>query len=255
MDLGFAQKNVLITGGTKNVGKGIARAFLEEGANVICTYKEDVEAAERAYEELKSKAKANLYMLQADACNEADVERTFAFCEEKFGFVDILVNNASRSGKKSCEIKDMTNEFWNEEVSGVFTPALLHTRQMCLRCLDGDRAGKILSISAAEGVKICSEAGRSAYGAANAGIDMFTRTLAYQMAPHNININSLQLGRVLAQEEDESEYRYISQHPKMGPLEKPASADDIGKIAAFLCSDYARYIVGANLDATGGLLL
>ena len=256
MELNLKNKNVLVTGGSRNLGKAIVKAYLAEGANVVFTWHKDAEAAAKTKEEFAGLAQGVFESFEADAMCEADVDRTFGFCEEKMGKIDILINNACESGKVKMLVQDMTPEFFNQEMFGAITPMYLHTRKLCVECLHEKRGCHIVNVSAREGVKIYSVPGLSAYAAGKAALIQYTRTLAYQMAPYGIIINGLIPGMVLDDENrDNPAYDYIHTTEKKEPLGVPATADEVAALAVYLGSDMAKYIVGANVDITGGNLL
>jgi len=256
MELNLKGKNVLITGGSKNLGKAIVKAYLDEGANVVFTWYHDKAKAKKTFEELAPFAQGFFADMRADALNEDDVNATFNFCYEKMGSVDVLINNACPSGKEKVLIQDMTDEFWDKEMFGAITPMYLHTRRLCVDCIEKKRKCHIVNVSAREGIKIFSVPGMSAFAAGKAGVIMYTRTLAYQMAPYGIIINGLIPGLVLDEESKaDSAYAHIANNKRPGPLKEPATAAEVAKLAVYLGSDVARYIVGSNVDITGGCLL
>ena len=256
MELSLKGKNVLVTGGSKNLGKAIVKEYLLEGANVVFTWHEDEDKAKETYAELKPLAKGFFADFKADAMKEADVDATFAFCYEKMGTIDILINNACPAGKETALIQDMTDEFWDKEMFGAIRPMYLHTRKLCVDCIEKERKCHIVNVSAREGVKIFSVPGMSAFASGKAGVIMYTRTLAYQMAPYGIIINGLIPGLVLDEESrKDPAYAYVLENKKPGPLKEPATAEEIAKLAVYLGSDLAKYVVGSNVDITGGCLL
>lgn len=256
MQLHLKGKNVLVTGGSKNIGKAIVRAYLQEGANVVFTWHSDEAAANATYDELCPLAQGYFAAHRADAMREEEVRATFDFCYEAMGGVDVLVNNACSAGRKKRAIQDITPEEWNGEVFAAILPMYLHTRMLCRDCITAKKPCHIINLSAAEGVKICSVPGTAPYAAAKAGIIMYTRTLAHQMAPYGITINGIIPGRVLDADLVGSEaYAHITGETRTGSLKDLADPAEIGAMAAYLGSDLAKHIIGANLDVTGGCLL
>jgi len=256
MDLRVENKNVLVTGGSKNLGKAIVKEFLLENANVVFTYCHDDDKAKATHEELARYSKNVFTYVKADAMDESRVRMSYEFCEERMGPVDILINNACQSVKRIAMVQDMTDEMWNEDLFGAILPMYLYTRMLCCECIENHRKCHIVNIGAREGNKIFSVPGMSAYASAKAGVMMYTRTLAYQMAPYGIIINGLVPGLALDEDaKSDPDYAHIFENKKMGPHGKPADAGDIAKLAVYLSSDYANYIVGANVDITGGNLL
>ena len=253
---GIKGKNVLVTGGSKNLGKAIVKAYLEQGANVVFTWHKDEEKALAACEELKPLAQGYFAQFRADAMIKEEVEATFAFCEENMGKVDILINNACETGKVKCEIKDMTPEFFNREMLGAIKPMYLHTRYLCVQCIHEGRPAHIVNISAREANKLFSTPGLAAFSAGKSGVQQYTRTLANQMAPYGIIINGLIPGLVLDEESaKDPEYAYIYDAAKKGPTGKVAPAEKVAELAVYLGSADADYIIGSNVDITGGCLL
>ena len=256
MELHLTGKNVLVTGGSKNIGKAIVKAYLAEGANVVFTWHCDEAAAAETYAELQPLARGYFAARRADAMQEAQVREILDFCYQAMGGVDILVNNACASGKQKRAIQDMTPEYWNHEMFGAILPMYLHTRMLCQDCMASKKPCHIINISAAEGVKICSVPGTAPYAAGKAGVIMYTRTLAHQMAPYGITINGIIPGRVLDPSLTGNEaYAYITGETRVGSLRDLTDPAEIGAMAAYLGSPLAKHIIGANLDVTGGCLL
>lgn len=256
MELNLHKKRVLVTGGSKNIGRAIVKAFLAEGADVVFTYCSDKNAADEAYASLKPLAKGFFAARRADAMEESEVNAVIDYCYSQMGGLDVLVNNACPSGRTKVLLEDMTAEHWNRELFGAITPMYLHTRRLCQDCITNGKTCHIINISAAEGVKICSVPGTAPYAAGKAGVIMYTRTLAHQMAPYGIVVNGIIPGRVLAQElADSQEYAHVTQETRVGSLKDLTDPEEIAAMAVYLSSGYAAHMIGANVDVSGGLLL
>lgn len=256
MKLNLHGKRVLVTGGSKNIGRAIVKAFLEEGAHVVFTYCSDKGAAEETYDALKPLAKGFFAAYRADAMEESEVDATIDYCYSQMGGVDVLINNACPSGKTKVLLKDMTAEHWNREMFGAITPMYLHTRRLCQDCITNGKTCHIVNISAAEGMKICSVPGTAPYAAGKAGVIMYTRTLAHQMAPYGIVINGIIPGRVVPPElAGSQEYAHITQEKRVGSLKDLTNPAEIAAMAVYLSSGCAAHMIGSNVDVSGGLLL
>ena len=192
-------KNAIITGGSRGLGKEIARSFLLEGASVaICARNGD--ELEAAYEELRGYAREGqaLFREKADVSDENDVKKFVGRCvgffgkADRFGKIDILVNNAGIHGSKNRigdDVFDLDN--WKNAIS----VNLLGTLHMCLSVvphMKENGRGKIINLSG--GGATSPMPGMSAYASSKAAVVRFTETIAIELSPHNIDVNAVAPG-------------------------------------------------------------
>jgi len=251
----YTDKVALVTGSSSGIGRGIAEALAAEGADVIINHLRDGENAESAAAAVRGLGRRVL-VHEADVAQREAVAGLFAATVAAFGHVDVVVANAAFS------IRELTVEAeWKnvEAVIGVAQFGVYHTCQMAAQQMirqqqAGHPGGKILVTGSILGQIPFPSSG--AYNMAKAAVNHFARTLAAELLPHRINVNVINPGWI----DTPGERRYSTEEDiasgaaKMpwGRLGTPA---DIGKAAAFLCSDDADYITGTALTVDGGYLL
>ncbi len=254
MDLGLKEKVAVVTGGARGIGRGIALTLAREGARVAVNYVNRADAAEEAVRLIREGG-GEAQAIQADVGVYADAERLVEEALERFGRIDILVNNAGVVTRHP--ILDVPLEEWDRVVRtnlyGCFHCSRLVGRNMVAR----GGGGKIVSISSIHGR--VAKAGMGPYCATKAAIDMFSKQLAVELAPHRINVNVVASGTIITEinlplyqstkPEDVEKRTAVLHRVPWGEIGQP---EDIGRAVAFLASDAARYITGAVLYVDGG---
>ncbi len=254
MDLQLKSKVALVTGAARGIGRGIALTLAQEGVRVAVNYANRADAAEEVLRLIRNGGGEAL-AVQADVGRHDHVERLVAATLEHFGRIDILVNNAGIVSRKP--ILEVPLEEWDRVVRtnfyGCFHCSRLVGQHMVERC----GGGKIISISSIHGR--VAKAGMGPYCATKAAIDMFSKQLAVELAPHRVNVNVVASGTILTEinlslyqstnPEDVEKRQAVLHRVPWGEIGQP---EDIGRAVAFLASDVARYITGAVLYVDGG---
>ena len=254
MDLQLNGKVALVTGGARGIGRGITRTLAAEGATIVVVYRERADAAEEVVRLIREGG-GDAEAIQGDVGVFADVERLVGKALERFGRIDILVNNAGIVSRKP--ILEIPLEEWDRVVHtnlyGCFHCSRLVGRHMVER----GGGGKIISISSIHGH--VAKAGMGPYCATKAAIDMFSKQLAVELAPHRINVNVVACGTIITEinlplyqstkPEDVEKRTAVLHRVPWGEIGQP---EDIGRAVAFLASDAARYTTGAVLYVDGG---
>jgi len=236
-------KATLVTGAGHGIGRGIARRFGREGAEVLVTDL-DLEAAERVAGEIRDAGgMGHAHRLdvrvpeQAAAAVEAAVSR--------FGRLDAAVNNAGRTSR--MPFLEMTLEFWDELVrlnlTGVFVCAQAEARQMARQGF-----GRIVNVSSNSGIR--GGRGRAAYGATKAGIINLTQSMAIELADHGILVNTLAPGPTRTERTTAATPGAAFENQMS--LKRFGEPDEMGAAAAFLCSDDCTFTTGHVLSVDGG---
>jgi acetoacetyl-CoA reductase len=235
-------KVALVTGGTGGIGTAICQRLAAEGASIVTTYMNEEKAkqwqAEQSFEST------------IIACDVSDYDACIALrdkIEQDIGPVDILVNNAGIT--RDASFKKMTLEKWSQVISTNLDSVFNVTHQFANGMAERG-FGRIINISSINGQK--GQFGQTNYSAAKAGLHGFTMALAQEVARKGVTVNTVSPGyiateMVMAVPEEVRE-KIIAQIP-VGRLGKP---EEIAALIAFLCSDDAGYITGANLAANGG---
>ena len=249
---------MLVTGGAKGIGRGIAFRLAEGAANVLIA-DVDLAAAQHAAEHLAN-APGRPVAVRLDVSNESDCEAAVTRCVEEFGSLDILVNDAGVY--PTSPVLEMTSEFF-DRVLGINLRGLVF---MCkaagLQMVKQGRGGKIVNIASIDSVHP-SFPGLAAYDASKGGVLSFTKNFALEMAPHHVTVNAIAPGGIttegtsqsvvgMSKEQTDAMMAGFTARIPMGRMGEP---DDIAKVAVFLASPAADYMTGALVVVDGGMLL
>lgn len=240
-------KVAVVTGASKGIGAGIAKAFGAEGASVVVNYSSDKAGADKAVAEIV-KAGGKAIAVQGSVSKEADVKRLFAETTKAFGKVDILVNNAGVY--KFQPITEVTEEEFQREYTTNVWGVLLTTREALKNFNDG---GSVINVSST--VTRLAIPGSSIYAGTKGALDVITQVLGAELGPRKIRVNAVNPGLV----ESEGTHTmgiigsdFQSQVETTTPLGRIGQPDDIAKVAVFLASDEAGWLTGEQLFAAGG---
>ena len=252
-------QTALVTGGNSGIGEGIARAMASAGAQVVVNYVADEDAAIRIVEEIRTSG-GTAMAVKADVSSEDEVGAMFQSAIGEFGTVDILVSNAGIQRDASCV--EMTLEQWNTvlavNLTGAFLCARAAAREFLRRGIVPERsraAGKIIFVSSVH--EVIPWADHANYAASKGGIMLLMKSLAQELAPSKIRVNSIGPGAIktnrnrAAWEDPEAEAKLL----KLVPYGRVGETGDIGPAAAWLASDEADYVTGITLFVDGGMLL
>ena len=240
--LDLSGRAVLITGGSRGIGRGIAEAFLAAGADVtVCGRTEPVE--------LPSAGGKSALFVGADVRDADQVEKMVNEAVERLGRLDVLVNNAG--GAPFAEAATASPRF-SEKVIQLNLTAALHCAQQANRIMQGQASGgSIINIASVSGVR--PSPGTAAYGAAKAGLINLSGTLAIEWAP-KVRVNSIAAGLIRT---EQAHLHYgdengIARVAKTVPLQRLGTPGDVAGACLFFASPLAAYVSGANLVLHGG---
>ena len=237
----YAGKVVLVTGGTRGIGRGIAEAFMAQGAAVvICGRQAPLQALQVAGKEA--------LFFAADVRNGVQMQEVFAAIKERFGRLDVLVNNAG--GSPHVMAADASPRF-NEAIISLNLTAPLDLAQRANALMQEQDGGVIVFIGSVSAIR--PSPGTAVYGAAKAGVLSLVRSLAIEWAP-KVRVVALSPGLVLT-EESHQHYGDADGVAAVGatiPLGRLAVPEDIAAACLFLASPAAAYVTGTNLVLDGG---
>lgn len=241
----------VVTGGSRGIGRATVERLAEQGVNVLINYLRDEEAAGEAIAAAAKhgvKAKA----VKADVANPVEAEQLIQTAIEEFGRLDILVCNAGIWA--GAPIEALGEELWDR----VLDINLKGTWSVCHAAVPQMKrqgSGRIVIVSSTAGQR--GEAGYSNYAASKGGQIAFTKSLASELAPHQINVNAVAPGWVDTEMNTGvfSDRAYRDNIEEGIPLKRIATADDIALPILFLCSEWARHITGEVLNVNGGSVL
>ena len=240
----FKGKTVLVTGSTRGIGKAIARAVAEEGADVIVTGRSKANA-QLVAENIKNEFGVNAYGVELDFSK--DIKEQWKEID-KIGTIDILVNNAGLT-KDTLFIR-MKDEDWNEVLNANLTGTFKVT-QLAVKGMIKKRWGRIINISSIIG--FIGNAGQVNYATTKAGLIGFTKSLAKELASRNITVNAVAPGFIETDMTAELPVELKEKYLEQIPLNRFGKPEDVANTVLFLASDYASYITGETIHVNGGM--
>ncbi len=243
------RKVAVVTGASKGIGAGIAKEFAEAGASVVVNYASDKQGADRVVDEI-TKRGGKAIVIQGNVAKKADVEKLFAEAENAFGKIDIVVNNAGVYEFMPLEevSEQQFHRMFDTNVLGI-----LLVTQEGLKHFNAN-GGSIINISSLAS-SLTPPTG-VIYNATKAAVDAITRTLAKELGPRKIRVNSINPGMVvtegvLAGGYTEGDMRKTFE--SLTPLGRIGETEDIAPAALFFASDGSAWITGETLVIAGGL--
>ena len=239
----FEGKVAIVTGAASGIGRATATLFSSRGASVVAEdIKPEVNELTRDNERIAA--------IVGDVSSEETAKRTVALAIERFGKVDILVNNAATIIYKP--VIDMTVEDWDTIMAVNVRGWFLHSRE-ALRVMIPNRSGSIVNVGSYACFYTFPQI--AAYAASKGAIAQLTRTLAVENIAHGIRVNAVGSGDVitdLLNKINPDGRKFLSEHGKRAPNGRAAQPEEIAEVIAFLASDRASFIVGSILMADGG---
>ncbi|HZG73146.1 MAG TPA: SDR family NAD(P)-dependent oxidoreductase [Chondromyces sp.] len=247
MDLQLQGKNILITGGSKGIGKAIAQAFISEGADVSIAAR-NVEFLERTKEELGG----NVTIFEADVLDKVQREKLIRDFIEQKGTIDVLINNAGGSNGAKATETDM-DLFYEAMELNYFSA--VHLSKLAVEQMKKSGKGSIINITSLFGRE---SGGKTTYNNAKSALISFTKSLADEVISFGIRVNSVAPGSILhetgnwkkrLEENPEGIKAFVKNEIPAGRFGTP---EEVANVVSFLASDKASWIVGASINVDGG---
>lgn len=244
-------KTVLVTGGSRGIGKAIVYAFANAGYNVILNYNQSEQSAREIVKDLED-CKGIVEMYKADVSNREEVDAMVEYVAHEFENIDVVVNNAGVSHVGLFQ--DIEEEDWKRVIDVNLTGVFNVTQSALRQDMLNKKNGTIINISSIWGITGASC--EVAYSASKAGVVGFTKGLAKELAPSNITVNTIAPGAIatdmIYKEYSEKDIEEIEKNIPMGRLGTPV---EIANLALYLASDNARYITGQVISPNGGMVI
>lgn len=240
------RKVALVTGGSRGIGKACALELAKAGCDVIINYAGNSEAAEKTVEELKALG-SNSEAYKFDVSNQAEVDENIAKIIEKYGRIDVLLNNAGIT-RDDLFIR-MGEDKWNAVINTNLNSAFYVSKPV-VKLMMKQRSGSIVNTTSVVG--LYGNPGQANYSAAKAGLVGFTKSLAKELGSRGIRVNAVAPGFIAT--DMTKDLGNTDEYMKMIPLKRMGEADDIAKAVKFLALD-ADYVTGQVLQVDGGLII
>ncbi len=252
-------QKALVTGANSGIGEAVALAFGEAGADVVVNFVSNPDEAEKVVEKIKSNG-VESFAHRCDVSKEDQVQEMFKTMIDKFGTIDILINNAGL--QRDSAFDTMTLEQWNTVISVNLTGQFLCARE-AIR--EFKRRGVVKDVSCAAGKIICMSsvheiipwAGHVNYAASKGGIEMMMKSVAQEVAPFRIRVNSIGPGAIRTPINTSAWNTPEAYEALMTlvPYKRIGEPPDIARTAVWLASDQADYITGQTIVVDGGMTL
>ena len=241
-------KNVIITGGSRGIGRGIALVLAKYGANIAFTYSSSVDSAISLTEEISAlNVKCKGY--QSNAANFEDSQKLVDQILLDFDNIDVLINNAGIT--KDNLLMRMTEEDF-DKVIDVNLKSVFNMVKAVQRTFLKNRAGSIVNISSIVGVK--GNAGQANYAASKAGIIGFSKSIALELGSRNIRSNVIAPGFIQTEMTEKLNQDVVNQWISGIPLKRGGTTEDVANLCLFLSSDLSSFITGQVINVDGGML-
>lgn len=245
MNLDLAGKRALVTGGSRGIGRSIVLALAQQGVSVAACYQRESEAVESLSAEL-ARIGNDSHVVQADVSDAAAVARLAADVRERFGRVDVLVNNAGIVSHATLE--NMTLEEWQRVLHVNLTGLFLVTQAVLDLIPSG---GSVINVTSA--VALRGMVGRTHYTASKSGIIGFTRSLCKELGPRDIRVNAIAPGIIETDQVAGLTPEGRARYGNLAALGRLGDPDEIAGVALFLASDLSRYVSGMTINVDGGI--
>lgn len=251
MDLELHGKVAIVTGGARGIGAGMCEVFAEEGANVVIADMVPLEESRKAAAQLSAKHNVRTLAVRGDISDPKDVAEIYQQTLEKFGTVDILMNNAGKMGV--TKIEDVTVEelykYEKVNIEGMF----LMSKGFIKICNEQKKGGHIVN-TISKSAFTTNSGGNTPYIATKGAVFSFTRGLAKEVGSRGIFVNGIVPGYVITDTTRNLKERSKAMK-KIIPLGREATPREIANVAVFLCSPKAVQMMGAIVDVSGGTML
>ncbi|WP_320065179.1 3-oxoacyl-ACP reductase family protein [Micromonospora sp. RTGN7] len=241
----LAGKRVLITGGTRGIGRTTALSCARRGARLVVCYGHDEAGAEETARELKEGGGAHL-VVRADVTDPDEVRRLVAVCREELGGLDAVVNNAGVDGRAAIE--ELTPQEWERVVDIDLTAAFLVSQAALGLLADG---GSIVNIGASAALR--GRPHSAHYAAAKSALIGLARSLAREVGDRGIRVNTVAPGVIVTESDPGPPPPVANLIKGMTALRRLGTPEDVAGAVLFLIGDESRYVSGATLHVDGGI--
>ncbi len=239
----------IITGGAQGIGRAIAEKLAGEGAKIIIV---DVaeEIAKKTADEISKSQNVATLSLKVDVSSSIETEQMIKKTVEKFGRIDIMINNAGIT-RDNLLIR-MSDDEW-DKVIAINLKGVFNCSKAAAKIMMKQRAGKIVNIASVVG--LMGNAGQANYSASKGGVIALTKTMARELASRNINVNAVAPGFIKTAMTEKLSDEQKKKLTDLIPLARLGETQDVANTVAFLCTDESSYITGEVISVNGGMYM
>jgi len=243
------RKTAIVTGSARGIGKEIARKLAKSGFNIVIS---DIleDEAKAAADEIANETGVETLSLKTDVSSKTDAAALIDATVEKFGSLDVLVNNAGIT-RDNLAVR-MTEAEW-DSVLNINLKSVFLLSQMAAKVMMKKRAGKIINIASVSG--ILGTAGQANYASSKAGVIALTKTFARELGARNINVNAIAPGYIVTEMIENLSEKVKEAYLAQIPLKRGGTPQDIANTVEFLSSPSADYITGITINVSGGMVI
>lgn len=243
------RKTALVTGSSRGIGRAIATLFARNNYNVVINYNKSEEKAKELYKQLTEEG-LNVRIFKADVSKKEEATALVNYTVGQFENIDVLVNNAGIS--KPCLFTDISYEQW-DEVMSVNLNSVFYVTKKALQYMMPNCSGKIINISSMWGLVGASI--EVDYSTSKAAIIGFTKSLAKELGPSNINVNAIAPGVINTDMVKDLSEETMAMLKEETPLMRIGQPEDIAKCALFLAGEGGDFITGQVISSNGGFVI
>lgn len=239
-------KAVIVTGAGRGIGATIARCFAKNGANIVLNSRSPSTSLHDTAQEV-ARLGGQAVMSVGDVSDASYVQQMVAVALREFGTVDILVNNAGLI--KDRPLLFMKESDWDDVLATNLSGAF-HCTKAAIKPMIKQRSGRVINIASI--TALAGRPGQTNYGAAKAGLIGFTKSLAREVAPHNILVNAAVVGVIDTRMTRQIPRDTLKEISAMVPLGRIGQPEEVANVCLFLASDMASYVTGTTINVSGG---
>ena len=252
MEIRFDNKVVLVTGASSGIGRATAREFAKNGAKVVVHYNVSRQDADAVVEEIRNGG-GDALALQADVSKKPEVDHLIKATLEKYGTIDILINNAGALIQRET-LENMEEALW-DEVMDVNLKSIFLVAQAVIPIMKAKKYGKIINLTSIA-ARVGGGVGAGHYSASKGGILTLSKNMAKELAPHGIIVNAISPGIIDTRfHERFTSPEVFNTFREAVLIKRAGTAEEVAWPILFLCSEYAAYIVGETIEINGGQLM
>ena len=243
----FKEQTVIVTGGTRGIGRGIAESFLKAGAKVVATYSTNKAAAAQFKHDNRQFAE-NIDIQKLNVAKYEEVEKFFKYIDVNYGSFEVLVNNAGI--RKDSILAMMKESDWHDVINVNLAGAFFMCK-FAVKILMRKRYGRIVNVSSV--MERYAFEGQANYAASKAGLSALTKSLSKEVATRGITVNCVSPGFVATELIQDLPEKLREAYLARIPLKRFGSTEEIAACVLFLASKGASYVTGSTLEVSGGL--